>query len=147
MKDIFTTTSAGQTRKLGELMAKELRGGEIICLIGELGSGKTTFAQGALKGLGAAGPHTSPTFIVMKQYRSKDQSRKGGTRTKNVYHVDAYRVHAQDVLNLGWEEIVADKKNIVIVEWAERIKSIIPERAVWLKFEHIDGDQRKISTI
>ena len=63
----------------------------------------------------------------------------------DVYHVDAYRVGPKDILNLGWEEIIADKKNIVIVEWAERIKAIIPRRAIWIKFEHINKESRKIS--
>jgi tRNA threonylcarbamoyladenosine biosynthesis protein TsaE len=147
--NIFTTNSSKQTQKLGEILAKDLKGGEIICLSGELGSGKTTFAQGALNGLGAKKPYTSPTFVVMKQYKLKVQNLKRKTKTQNsklekVYHMDAYRVSAEDVLDLGWEEIIASKNNIVIIEWAERIKSIIPKDAVWIKFEHKDNNQRKL---
>lgn len=149
-KDIFITNSSEQTQKLGEILAKELKGGEIICLSGELGSGKTTFAQGVLKGLEAKGPYTSPTFVVMKEYKLKTQNAKRKTKIQNsklekVYHIDAYRVNAQDVLDLGWEEIISGKNNIVIVEWAERIKSIIPENAIWLGFEHLKDDERKVS--
>lgn len=136
MKKPFVTTSSKQTRKMGEILAKELKGGEIICLSGELGSGKTTFAQGVLKGLRAKGPYTSPTFVVMKHY-------KAGRR--NIYHIDVYRVESKDILDLGWEEIIAGKNNIVIVEWAERIKRIIPRDAIWIKFEHLKDDERKIS--
>ncbi len=148
-KNEFATTNSVQTKKLGEMLAKELRGGEIICLTGELGSGKTTFAQGILKGLGAKGPYTSPTFVVMKQYKLKAQSSKLKTTTQsskpeNVFHIDAYRVHAQDVLNLSWEEIISGRKNVVILEWAEKIKSIIPKNAIWIKFEHIKNDERKL---
>lgn len=134
--DTFLTNNFKQTQKLGEMLAGELRGGEIICLTGELGSGKTTFAQGVLCGLRAKGPYISPTFVVMKQYKVESQ---------NIYHIDAYRVSAKDILDLGWEEIVSNKNNIVIVEWAERIKSIIPKKAVWIFFKHMDNNQRKMS--
>ena len=128
----FVTSSADETRKLGRFLAKELRGGAIICLSGDLGSGKTTFVQGFLKGLGTKGPYTSPTFLIMKKYG------------ENVFHFDTYRVEADDVMNLGWEEIVANNENIVIIEWAEKIKKIIPSDAAWLKFEWVDEDKRKI---
>ncbi|MFA5871764.1 MAG: tRNA (adenosine(37)-N6)-threonylcarbamoyltransferase complex ATPase subunit type 1 TsaE [Parcubacteria group bacterium] len=167
MQKIFDTINAAQTGKLGEMLAQELRGGEIICLSGELGSGKTTFAQGVLKGLGAKGPYTSPTFLVMKHYKkeitnsktqipnkfkiSKSQFQKKyqmlDTRyqIQNIYHIDAYRVGAKDILDLGWEEIIAGRNNIVIAEWAERIRSIVPKDAVWMKFEYNKENTRKIS--
>jgi tRNA threonylcarbamoyladenosine biosynthesis protein TsaE len=152
--DIFITNSSKQTQKMGEILAKELKGGEIICLTGELGSGKTTFAQGVLKGLGAKGPYTSPTFVVMKEYKIQssafpflEQSSRNSSKPGflHAYHIDTYRVNAQDVLDLGWEEIIFGKNNIVIVEWAERIKSIIPKNAIWLKFKHIESSKRQIS--
>jgi tRNA threonylcarbamoyladenosine biosynthesis protein TsaE len=148
-RDIFVTSSANQTRKLGEVLAKGLNGGQIICLTGELGSGKTTFAQGILRGLGAKGPYTSPTFVVMKQYKIKNQKSKikitnQKLKIGNVYHIDAYRVGAQDILVLGWKEIVTGKNNVVIVEWAEKIKNIIPKGAVWVKFEYIKDNNRKV---
>jgi tRNA threonylcarbamoyladenosine biosynthesis protein TsaE len=165
-KDEFITKNFKQTQILGEFLAKELSGGEIICLSGDLGSGKTTFAQGVLKGLGAKGPYTSPTFVVMKQYKTKfsifnfqfsnnsqitklDKQKKYKIQnTKyqilNIYHIDAYRVGPEDILDLGWEEIIAGKNNIIIIEWAERIKRIIPKGAVWLELEHLKEDERKI---
>ena len=136
MANSFITKNSKQTQKLGEILAKELKGGEIICLSGELGSGKTTFAQGILKGLGAKGPYTSPTFVVMKYYKVESRS---------IYHIDAYRVGPKDILDLGWEEIIASKNNIIIVEWAERIKAIIPKGSMWLKFRHLKDDEREIS--
>ena len=154
MKESFTTTNSKQTQKLGEILAKELKGGEIICLSGVLGSGKTTFAQGVLKGLGAKGPFTSPTFVVMKKYKIFSKVRPfppphrripQGQTLKNVYHIDAYRVGSKDILDLGWEEIVADKNNIIIVEWAERIKTIVPRNAIWLGFEHLKEDEWEIT--
>ena len=132
------------------MLARELRGGEIICLSGELGSGKTTFTQGVLKGLGAKGPYTSPTFIVMKALQrskvktSKVKNSSQNSKVKNIYHIDAYRVGPKDILDLGWEEIIADKNNIVIIEWAERIKRIIPRKAIWIKFSHKGKNEREI---
>lgn len=155
----YITTSATQTKKLGELLAGELHGGSasrrIIALSGELGSGKTTFTQGLLKSLGVKGPYTSPTFIVLKHYKrhvtidqkqlTKMDLSNVKSQMSNVYHIDAYRVSAKDILNLGWEEIIADKNNIMIIEWADRIKKIIPKKAVWIKFEWIDKNKRKIA--
>lgn len=134
MKKIITKSFL-KTQKLGAEMAKKMKGGEVVCLSGELGSGKTTFTQGFLKALGAKGPYTSPTFLIMKQYKLKN---------KTVYHIDAYRVEEKDILNLGWEEITADKNNIVVVEWAERIEKIIPKNALWVKFEWVNEKERKI---
>lgn len=143
----FITNSARQTRKLGEMLTKELRGGKIICLTGELGSGKTTFTQGVLKGLGVKGPYTSPTFLVMKYYKKeipKSKTQISKSKIQNIYHIDCYRVNAQDILDLGWNEIIANRNNVVIVEWAERIKRIIPRRAIWIKFSHKGKDEREI---
>ena len=155
MEKIIITKSSSETKKLGEILAQELKGGEIICLSGNLGSGKTTFAQGFLKGLKVEGPYTSPTFVVMKKYHIT-WNMEHGTKYKrmlhapcsmlhDVYHIDAYRVSAKDIFNMGWKEIAADKNNVIIVEWAERIKKIIPERAIWVRFEWTSKNERKIS--
>lgn len=134
-KKEFITSNFKQTQKLGELLALELKGGEVLCLSGDLGAGKTTFTQGLLKGLKVKGPYTSPTFVVIKEYKKKD---------RNIYHIDAYRINEKDLLNLGWEEIIAGNKNITIVEWAERVKKILPKNCVKIKFEWVDEKQRKI---
>jgi len=147
----FITQKARQTQKLGELLAQELTTGQVICLSGDLGAGKTTFSQGFLKGLKIKGPHTSPTFVVIKHYKSKFSifnfqfSKKQKTKIQNIYHFDAYRVKAKDILDLGWEEIVNNKSNIVLVEWAERIKKIIPPNALWINFQGLSQNERKIT--
>jgi tRNA threonylcarbamoyladenosine biosynthesis protein TsaE len=159
----FITNTAKQTQKLGELLAQEIRGGKIVALYGELGSGKTTFTQGFLKGMGAKGPYTSPTFLVIKNYKKEfpiskspaltsrrrgeqflNKSRKLKFKIQNIYHIDAYRVTAKDILNLGWKEIISNKNNIVIIEWADRIKKIIPPSAFWIIFSHYNENKRKI---
>ncbi|MFZ2778624.1 MAG: tRNA (adenosine(37)-N6)-threonylcarbamoyltransferase complex ATPase subunit type 1 TsaE [Candidatus Moraniibacteriota bacterium] len=161
MQTEFVTQNFKETRELGKLLANELKGGEVVCLFGELGAGKTTFTQGLLEGLGAEKPYTSPTFVVMKEYKTaisgqrtvnlptprlqQASSKQKAKEIKIIYHFDAYRVEAEDVANLGWEEITADPSNICIVEWADRIKKIIPERAIWIGFEWLDEKKRKLT--
>ena len=154
MKNVFVTTGSKQTQKLGEALAKEISGGKIICLEGELGSGKTTFAQGFLKGLKVKGPYTSPTFTIIKHYCKEipnpkfqipNKSKKLKSKIQNVYHIDAYRVNSDDILNLGWEEIISDKRNIIIIEWADKIQKIIPKNCLWIKFEWVDLPRRLAS--
>ncbi|MEI6588212.1 MAG: tRNA (adenosine(37)-N6)-threonylcarbamoyltransferase complex ATPase subunit type 1 TsaE [Candidatus Moraniibacteriota bacterium] len=155
MKTEFVTQNFKETRELGKLLANELKGGEVICLFGELGAGKTTFTQGLLGGLGAEKPYTSPTFVVMKEYKTEvrrqksvnppaPRLRRASESITNVYHFDAYRVGADDILNLGWEEIIADNGNICIVEWADKLEKIIPDRAIWIGFEWLDDKRRKL---
>ncbi|MCX6761721.1 MAG: tRNA (adenosine(37)-N6)-threonylcarbamoyltransferase complex ATPase subunit type 1 TsaE [Candidatus Moranbacteria bacterium] len=162
MQTEFITEKTQETKKLGKLLASELFGGEVVCLFGELGAGKTTFTQGLLEGLGAEKPYTSPTFVVMKEYKtvnseqrtvnlptprlrqasSKEKLKSGKIST--IYHFDAYRVEAEDILNLGWEEIIADESNICIIEWADKLEKIIPGWAIWIGFEWLDENRRKI---
>ena len=129
----YITQNSKETQKLGEILAREIKGGQIICLTGDLGAGKTTFTQGFLKGLKVKGPYTSPTFLIIKKYG------------QYIYHIDAYRVKAKDILNLGWEEMLQNKKNIIIIEWADRIKKIIPPNAVWIKFKWLDENKREMT--
>jgi len=162
MKKHFITKSARETKKLGKLLAKKLlrepANWQIVALQGELGSGKTTFTQGLLQGLGIKGPYTSPTFLVIKNYKKEFLISKSQFPNKfkiqnlklkilNTYHIDAYRVTAKDILNLGWKEIVSDKNNIIIIEWADRIRKIIPRRARWIRFQWMDKNKREIIII
>jgi tRNA threonylcarbamoyladenosine biosynthesis protein TsaE len=143
MKEIITSSSL-QTTKLGQMLAEMLSGGEIICLSGDLGAGKTTFTQGLLKGLKIKGPYTSPTFAIMKEYKLKIKS----TKLKNVYHIDAYRITSKDLLELGFKDFAGKENSITIIEWPEKIKSLIPTNALWINFEWLTEKERmiKIST-
>ncbi|HBO16410.1 MAG: hypothetical protein UR69_C0004G0096 [Candidatus Moranbacteria bacterium GW2011_GWE2_35_2-] len=156
------TNSAEQTKKLGLEMAEKILSGEakerVICLSGDLGAGKTTFTQGLLEGLGAEGPFVSPTFMIMKQYKIPTINNKQQTTTRNkktglsvvscrlsvLFHIDAYRVEAEDILELGWEEMISQSGNVIIVEWAERIESLIPADAIWMEFEWKNEKERII---
>ncbi|MBU6500438.1 MAG: tRNA (adenosine(37)-N6)-threonylcarbamoyltransferase complex ATPase subunit type 1 TsaE [Patescibacteria group bacterium] len=131
------TFSSAETKVFGEKLAKKFttpyssRGALILALSGELGSGKTTFTQGFLRGLGIRKKTTSPTFIIFRRFAVKS------TWFKNLYHVDAYRLKKpRELAALGFKEILRDPKNIVLIEWAENIKSILPKNALWLRFHH-----------
>jgi len=103
----------------------------VIGLEGDLGSGKTTFVQGIAKGLGIKGKITSPTFVIMRKYDF-------------LYHIDCYRIKSKDLLELDFKEIIKQSGNIVVIEWAERIKKVLPKDVIWMKFEYLDKDKRKI---
>ncbi len=129
----FQSFSSAATKKFAKEFAKKIikegsgKKAVVIALSGELGAGKTTFTQGFAAGLGIRGRISSPTFILMRSTKLKNGK---------FIHIDAYRADAGDFLKLGFRELVADGKNIILVEWADRLKKILPKSAIWLKFEH-----------
>ena len=145
--EIFTD-SARQTQELGQDTANRLRGGEVLALTGELGSGKTTFVQGLALGLGITQRIISPTFVLMREYGMKRKGESG--KGKRLYHVDLYRLEGnleQEIKNLGLEDIWSKEENIVVIEWAEKIASILPKTAKWIRFERLDEERRKITFV
>lgn len=142
------TKNQNQTKKIGEDLVKEMLReppGEkafVLVLEGDLGGGKTTFLQGFARGLEIRDRILSPTFVLMKRFAIKKKNKPG---FKDFYHLDCYRIKNQkDILVLGFEKIVSDPRNIVAIEWAERIKKIIPKDALIFKFEFINETTRKI---
>ncbi len=146
------TKSAKETKKVGEFLAGEIiksKQALIIGLKGELGSGKTTFIQGMARGLKIRERITSPTFVIMKKYgvsllEGGKKSLTAGRIPVSFYHIDCYRVQSKDLLDLGFKEIIS-QSNIVVIEWAEKIKKILPKNTFWIKFEYLDKDKRKIT--
>lgn len=114
----------------------------VLALKGQLGAGKTTFAQGILKAAGAKGPFTSPTFVIMKQYRGSEAPKKGASLP--IFHFDCYRVGSKDILELGWEEIISNPENLVLVEWPEKIKDILPTEHILVEFKAKGENRREI---
>ncbi len=103
----------------------------VIALQGELGSGKTTFAQNFGKVMGVVENMISPTFVIMKIYPVDWRG------FKKLIHIDAYRLEKEEeLLNLGWEEIVENPDNIILIEWPERVPNLIPEDAKTIQFKH-----------
>ena len=122
----------------------------IIALTGELGSGKTTFVQGLAKGLGIKKRVLSPTFIMMRQYSIINHKQSLLLRNKssiiNFYHIDLYRVeNEKDVRGLGLSEIWSNPENIVAIEWADKIKKILPKKRIDIRFNYLNNNQRKIT--
>lgn len=108
-----------------------------------MGSGKTTFVQGLAQGFGIKQRIISPTFILMREYRYEGVGGGGG----KFYHIDLYRLEnnvEQELRNLGIEEIWGKKENIVAIEWAEKARKILPKNTVWITFEDLGDDRRKI---
>lgn len=135
---IFNTFSQKETQKLAGLILAGLikkspkNKALVLALSGNLGSGKTTFVQGLAGALGIKKRITSPTFVILKKFG-------------NFYHIDAYRLNKpEEILGLGFQEIIANPKNIVAIEWPEKIKKFLPEEIVYLKFKFINETQREI---
>lgn len=134
--NFYKTTKLEETQRIAFDLAKSLRGGDILCLYGELGSGKTTFVQGLAKGLGVNKRIISPTFIIARQYKLKHLT---------FYHIDLYRTRTYfDLQSIGMEEILEDTNNIVAIEWAEKLGDMKPVKRVDLKFQSLENDTREI---
>ena len=145
------TNSPGQTKKAGEVLSKEIiktklsKGALIIGLEGDLGGGKTTFLQGFAKGLEIKEKILSPTFVIMRRFKIRVNSCSNLCKFANFYHIDCYRISKpKEILELGFKEITSNPKNIVAVEWAEKIKKILPKDAIWVNFEFINKKNRRI---
>lgn len=133
------------TQKIAALMAREVlhtkvfRHALLIALKGNLGSGKTCFVQGFIKGLGYRDKITSPTFLIFRRFGIKSKN------FKNVYHVDFYRIKNKKELRvLDFKKILSSSQNIVLVEWADRIKTIIPKKSLWIKFSYGKEENERI---
>lgn len=137
------TNSFSETQKIGFDFAKTLKGGEVLCLYGDLGSGKTTFVQGLAKGLGIVQRIISPTFIIMRSYRLGIMNHE--SRIMNFYHVDLYRIeNEKDVESLGLIDLMGDHESIVVIEWPEKIENLLPEKKINIIFNYLDEDRREI---
>ena len=148
------TKSPTQTQKLGEkigcnLISQKIKS-KIFCLYGDLGSGKTTFIQGLAKGLGIKKRVISPTFVFIRQYEIRNTQYVSHltSHLSRFYHVDLYRINkVEEAKDLGLQEIFEDKEAIVAIEWAERIKEILPKKRIDIYFDYVSENQRKINII
>ncbi len=141
MQSLYTTNSKEETLVLGQVLADEFMPTTLVTLSGNLGAGKTTLTQGILKAFGAKPPYTSPTFVIMKEYPLIEVK----NNIKRIYHVDAYRVEGQDLANIGFEEWCSDPNGLVLLEWPERIKELLPEKRIDISIKSQGEKTRKIS--
>jgi len=129
----FFSHSPNQTRRLGIYLGGTLKSGDTVCLQGDLGAGKTTLVQGIAQGWGALDPVSSPTYVIVNEYRRPDAQR--------LNHVDAYRLEN----NLDGEFLDFDRMLVqgpVVIEWPERIEGILPENRLWISLQYTGVEHR-----
>ncbi|MCC7117893.1 MAG: tRNA (adenosine(37)-N6)-threonylcarbamoyltransferase complex ATPase subunit type 1 TsaE [Anaerolineales bacterium] len=132
----FFSKSPEQTRRIGMRLGGALQPGDVICLQGELGAGKTTFVQGLAQGWGSLDSVSSPTFILVNQYRRADG--------ETLFHLDTYRLESQPEA----EELDLDAmldEGTLIVEWPERLGNLIPRERLWIKLDHLADEHRQMN--
>ena len=145
-----------ETQALAEELLKEignpvsdLQQATVVGLQGDLGSGKTSFAQGVARALGVAEHVTSPTFILERVYKIDPLShclQIANCSFSHLVHIDAYRLDgANELGHLGWDNLIADAGNLILIEWPERVASALPKDMQKISFEFIDETTRKIS--
>ena len=135
------THSEKQTLNLGKNFALELKGGEVIGFIGELGTGKTVFIKGLAQGLNIKNIITSPTFVLMKVYKTKGV-------IKQLCHVDAYRLNSsQDLIDIGIKDYLSKKTAVTVIEWANQVKNILPKNKILVKIKFGKKQNQRILEI
>ena len=131
----FLSHSPEETRSVGMRLGALLLPGDVICLQGELGAGKTTFTQGLAQGWGSLDAVSSPTFIIVNVYR-----RENGDQ---LYHLDTYRLEsAPEAEELDIDTMLM--RGPLIVEWPERMQSVLPAERLWITLEHREDDERQL---
>jgi len=129
----FFSRSPEQTRRLGMKLGALLQKGDLLCLSGDLGAGKTTLMQGIAQGWGTLDPVSSPTFVLVNVYRRSDGV--------NMYHMDAYRLaSASEAEDMDIDSML--ESGVTVIEWAERIERVLPPACVWVKMRYIADEQR-----
>ncbi|MCC6261022.1 MAG: tRNA (adenosine(37)-N6)-threonylcarbamoyltransferase complex ATPase subunit type 1 TsaE [Anaerolineales bacterium] len=132
----FFSKSPEQTRRIGIRLGKALKAGDVICLQGELGAGKTTFVQGVAQGWGSLDAVSSPTFILVNQYRRADDEK--------IFHLDTYRLASQpEAEELDLDAMLAE--GILLIEWPERLGALIPAERLWIKLDHLAEEHRQMN--
>jgi tRNA threonylcarbamoyladenosine biosynthesis protein TsaE len=131
----FISKNPDQTRRLGIRLGTLLHTGDVVCLVGDLGSGKTTLVQGIANGWGSLDRALSPTFVLVNVYRHPQGNR--------LYHLDAYRLSkAQEAIDLDLEAMV--ESGPLVIEWAERIQGALPAENLWIDFFNVGDEQRDL---
>lgn len=131
----FVSKSPDQTRRIGMRLGALLQAGDLICLQGDLGAGKTTLVQGMAQGWGTLDSVSSPTFVLVNVYRRADETQ--------FFHMDAYRIDSAP----EGEELDLDTmldSGPLLIEWAERLEKILPRERLWVALEHVSEEHRQM---
>jgi len=152
----IVSKSSRDTQEIAGDLAKNIiqkSGPSVIALYGDLGSGKTTFVQFFAEALGVREKVLSPTFVIIKTFGLNvrtyaDQARINADKfkCKKLVHIDTYRLKsAKDLIKLGFNEMLKDKENIILIEWPEKIERYLPKDAIKIHFETISEKERKLT--
>lgn len=132
----IVTRAPAETARVGEFLGQLLGPGDVVCLIGDLGAGKTNLAQGLARGLGITDQVTSPTFTLINEYHGR----------LRLFHMDLYRLEgAEDLADLGYEEYI-DGDGVTVVEWADRAMEALPLERLDIKLYAVadEAEQRRL---
>ena len=131
------SSSPEETAALGEALGRTLGPGDVVALYGELGSGKTCLVQGLVRGLGVTSAATSPTFVLINEYRGR----------LPVHHVDAYRTGSlTELMDLGLLDLMGGD-GVTLLEWADRAEPLLPARTIRVRIEGVGDEPRAISVV
>jgi len=142
----YISSSPYQTKKIAYSLVQKIlkipviqNQALILALIGELGTGKTTFVKRLAQALNIIANILSPTFIIERKFPIRK------TRFKYFYHFDCYRLkRGEELINLGFKDIISSPKNFVVIEWADRVMSLLPSETIFLKFTFLSQNKREI---
>ena len=133
----FISNSVEQTERFGFRLGELLQRGDVVCLSGQLGAGKTAFARGVAQGWGSKHRVTSPTFTLINQYSREEDGRI-------LYHMDSYRLESEaDVITSGVEDILLDGETIMI-EWPEQLNTFLPADRLWITMSVVEETKRRL---
>lgn len=132
----FKFKNQEETKKWASAWSAQLHGGDVIALSGDLGAGKTFVSKAIGKALGVKEAITSPTYTIVQEYNAKKND------IKKMIHIDTYRLSdEQELLDIGIEDMLKDQSSLVIIEWPEKIKNILPPATKWITLEEIPGQE------
>lgn len=130
------STSSNNTERIAKLIGKNLRGGEVIEIVSDLGGGKTVFVKGLASGTSSDDEVTSPTFTISKVYKCSKF---------NIYHFDFYRLNDAGIVALELKEVMQDSKNVVAIEWANIVKNVLPPKRLRVKIDQTGNNSRLLN--
>lgn len=131
----ISSRSPEETLALARRFARTLKGGEIVFLRGPIGAGKTVFVKGVAAALGLKSSPTSASFSLMKEYKNK---------RNRLFHIDLFRLEEGEVFNLGFEEMLEDERAVILAEWPDPIRHMLPADRLEMDFILKEGDDRVI---
>ncbi|OGH84518.1 MAG: tRNA (adenosine(37)-N6)-threonylcarbamoyltransferase complex ATPase subunit type 1 TsaE [Candidatus Magasanikbacteria bacterium RIFOXYA2_FULL_44_8] len=136
------TNSLLETKKIGQEITQQLHGGDILCLYGELGAGKTALTKGLAKGLNIIDDITSPTFTLMNIFDVKSNA----NNIKKLVHIDTYRLkNEQELIDIGVEDYLGAASTLCVIEWPEKIENLLIRKNIKkITIRHLGGDIREV---